>query len=153
MLGYILVNNKVIYSDYGKGDYRENKKLKGNRKTWKNLYSHIWFNRFSYMNEEMFEREREQAQRYLKNKDNRIMEVTKHKIRKRLTKQTGKGVKKNYVTLPSDPSELVDRLTLLIGSKDAGNTGVYNEIVSICDELLKKKIIGKGQYKQFLSNI
>ena len=39
------------------------------------------------------------------------------------------------------------------GSKDAGNTGVYNEMVSICDELLKRKIIGKGQYKQFLSNI
>ena len=65
----------------------------------------------------------------------------------------GKGLKKNYVTLPSDPSELVDRLTLLAGSKDAGNTGVYNEMVSICDELLKRKIIGKGQYKQFLSNI
>ena len=65
----------------------------------------------------------------------------------------GSGLKKDYVTLPSDPSELVDRLTLLAGSKDAGNTGVYNEMVSICDELLKRKIIGKGQYKQFLSNI
>ena len=65
----------------------------------------------------------------------------------------GSGLKKNYVTLPSNPSELVDRLTLLSGSKDAGNTGVYNEMVSICDELLKKKIIGKGQYKEFLNNI
>ena len=65
----------------------------------------------------------------------------------------GSGLKKDYITLPSDPAELVDRLTLLSGSKDAGNTGVYNEMVSICDELLKKKIIGKGQYKQFLSNI
>ena len=65
----------------------------------------------------------------------------------------GSGLKKDYVTLSSDPSELVDRLTLLAGSKDAGNTGVYNEMVSICDELLKRKIIGKGQYKQFLSNI
>ena len=74
-------------------------------------------------------------------------------IVERILNQTGKGVKKNYVTLPSDPTELVNRLELLIGSKDAGNTGVYNEIVSICDELLKKKIIGKGQYKQFLSNI
>ena len=70
-----------------------------------------------------------------------------------LTEETGSGLKKDYITLPSDPTELVDRLTLLAGSKDAGNTGVYNEMVSICDELLKRKIIGKGQYKQFLSNI
>ena len=87
-------------------------------------------------------------------KSSKIPEQYRKKVFKAITKRkTGKGVKENYVTLPSDPAELVDRLTLLTGSKDAGNTGVYNEIVSICDELLKKKIIGKGQYKQFLSNI
>ena len=73
--------------------------------------------------------------------------------KERPTEKTGSGLKKNYVTLPSNPVELIERLELLTGSKDAGNTGVYNEIVSICDELLKKKIIGKGQYHQFLSNI
>ena len=86
------------------------------------------------------------------------------KIKRKMTDETkkiigiyinkkGSGLKKNYVTLPSNPVELIERLELLTGSKDAGNTGVYNEIVSICDELLKKKIIGKGQYRQFLSNI
>ena len=104
----------------------------------------------------MFEKEKNQAKRYLTNRDNRITQETKEKIRQRMKKGEGlkgSGLKKNYVTLPSEPSELVDRLTLLSGSKDAGNTGVYNEMVSICDELLKRKIIGKGQYKQFLSNI
>ena len=154
ILGAILVQSKAIYSNY-KTNPRENKQLKGKKEQWRNLYSHVWFNRFAYMREGngMFEKEKTQAQKYLKHKDNRITESTKNIIRKKLTKQTGEGLKKNYVTLPSDPSELVDRLTLLAGSKDAGNTGVYNEMVSICDELLKKKIIGKGQYKQFLSNI
>ena len=154
-LGNLLTRNVAIYSDYGL-NYKENKNLKKNKESWKNLYSHIWFNRFLYMPDSMFEREKTQAKRYLTNKDNRISEETKNKIRKKLGKteeKTGKGLKKNYVTLPSDPDELVDRLTLLAGSKDAGNTGVYNEMVSICDELLKRKIIGKGQYKQFLSNI
>ena len=154
-LGYILTNNKAIYSDYGL-NYRENYELKSKKNPWKDIYSHIWFNRFLYMNDEMFEKEKKQAKRYLTNKDNRITQETKEKIRQRMKKGEGlkgSGLKKNYVTLPSEPSELVDRLTLLSGSKDAGNTGVYNEMVSICDELLKRKIIGKGQYKQFLSNI
>jgi len=38
--------------------------------------------------------------------------------------------------LPSDPNVLCERLDLLMASKQAGNTGLRNEIVSICDELL-----------------
>ncbi|KAG7297284.1 hypothetical protein JYU34_003936 [Plutella xylostella] len=34
-----------------------------------------------------------------------------------------------------DPNELVERLKLLIASKDAGNTGLDNEIISILEEL------------------
>ena len=41
--------------------------------------------------------------------------------------------------LPSDPNALRERLELLMASKQAGNTGVRNEIVSICDELLRQK--------------
>ena len=41
--------------------------------------------------------------------------------------------------LPSDPNALCERLELLIVSKQAGNTGVRNEIESICDELLRQK--------------
>jgi len=40
-----------------------------------------------------------------------------------------------------DPNELVDRLILLHLSKNAGNTGVHNEMESIIEELLERKII------------
>ena len=164
MLGSILVQSKAIYSNYKKEKPTANYKIKRLTKQWRNLYSHIWFNRFSYMahttsGKEMFEKEKEEATNYLTHKDKRITDETRETIRKELKKieeKIGKGLsktEKNYVTLPSDPTELVDRLTLLAGSKDAGNTSVYNEMVSICDELLKKKIIGKGQYKKFLSTI
>ena len=53
--------------------------------------------------------------------------------------------------LPSDPSALLVRFDLLIASKQAGNTGVQNEIVSICDELLRQKVIDKKQYKNMLA--
>ena len=123
---------------------------------WKHLYSPIWYNRFLYMNKdrlntEIEKKHMEKSLRYSKIKE-KLLPQTLDLINS-ILKQTGSGLKKNYVTLPSNPVELIERLELLIGSKDAGNTGVYNEIVSICDELLKKKIIGKGQYRQFLSNI
>lgn len=41
----------------------------------------------------------------------------------------------------NDPNELVDRLKLLIASRDAGNTGLDNEIISIIEELRESKII------------
>ncbi|KAL4709402.1 hypothetical protein ACJJTC_001198 [Scirpophaga incertulas] len=40
-----------------------------------------------------------------------------------------------------DPNELVERLKLLIASRDAGNTGLHNEIISIIEELRESKII------------
>lgn len=40
-----------------------------------------------------------------------------------------------------DPNELVERLKLLIASRDAGNTGLDNEIISIIEELRESKII------------
>ena len=48
----------------------------------------------------------------------------------------GKGLEEpQTVILPSDPNALLERLDLLLASKAVGNTGVRNEIVSICDEL------------------
>jgi hypothetical protein len=41
----------------------------------------------------------------------------------------------NIKYLPSDPKALFDRLELLLASKEAGNTGLRNELVAICDEL------------------
>ena len=152
-LGYISVLSDVFYNPYtGK-----KKKTIGNTNQWNNIFSHIWDERFAYMSPQMLESERTQKEiSQGKFKPSKIPEQYRKRVissMKKTRKQKGKGLKKDYVTLPSDPSELVDRLTLLAGSKDAGNTGVYNEMVSICDKLLKRKIIGKGQYKQFLSNI
>ena len=39
------------------------------------------------------------------------------------------------VVIPSDPNALLERLHLLVASKEVGHTGVGNELVSICDKL------------------
>ena len=54
------------------------------------------------------------------------------------------------VTIPSDPDALLDRLDILLASKAAGNTGVRNEIVSICDELLRQKVLSRNHYKNLM---
>ena len=64
-------------------------------------------------------------------------------------KYEGKGV----VIIPSDPNALLDRLDLLMASKGAGNTGVRNEIVSICDELKRQQILNVNQYKKLMSSL
>jgi len=43
----------------------------------------------------------------------------------------------------NDPNDLVNRLNLLFASKQAGNTGVSNEISDIIDELFSKAYISK----------
>ena len=64
-------------------------------------------------------------------------------------KYEGTGV----VILPSDAEALLDRLELLFASKGAGNTGLGNEIVSICDELLRQKVLDVNQYKNLMSSL
>jgi len=54
------------------------------------------------------------------------------------------------IVIPSDPNALTERLELLLASKVAGNTGVRNEIVSICDELLRQKEMTKQRYKKLM---
>ena len=51
------------------------------------------------------------------------------------------------IILPSDPIALVERLDILMASKAAVNTGVRNELVSVCDELRKQKLFDKNKYK------
>ena len=51
------------------------------------------------------------------------------------------------IILPYDPIALVERLHILMTSKAAGNTGVRNELVSVCDELLRQKLTDKQKYK------
>ena len=58
---------------------------------------------------------------------------------------TGKGLTAALPTiiLPSDPIALVERLDILTASKAAGNKDGRNELVSVCDELLRHKLIDK----------
>ena len=51
------------------------------------------------------------------------------------------------IILPCDPITLVERLDILMVSKAAENTGVRNELVSVCDELLRQNLIDKQKYK------
>ena len=57
------------------------------------------------------------------------------------------------IILPSDPNALLDRLDILMASKAAGNTGVRNELVSICDELKRQKVIDANTYKKLMSTL
>ena len=57
----------------------------------------------------------------------------------------GQGTK--TVVIPSDPNALLEKFDLLMASKEAGNTGTRNELVSICDELLRQRVISKTNIK------
>ena len=62
---------------------------------------------------------------------------------------TGKGTTPSVpsIILSCDPITLLERLYILMASKAAGNTGVRNELVSVCDELLRQNLIDKHKYK------
>ena len=62
---------------------------------------------------------------------------------------TGNGLTPSVpaIILPCDPIALVERLDILMGSKAAGNTGVRNELVSVCDEWLRQNLIDKHKCK------
>jgi len=66
------------------------------------------------------------------------------KAKRQQKKKQGKGF------LPSNPSALCERLELLMASKQAGNTGLRNEIVCICDELLRQKNLSRDAYKNLM---
>ena len=53
----------------------------------------------------------------------------------------------NVIYLPSDPDALFERLELLLASKQAGNTGLRNESVAICDELKRLGKLTDDEYK------
>ena len=61
----------------------------------------------------------------------------------------GEGV----VIMSSDPNALLERLDLLLASQKAGNTGVGNELVSICDKLKRQGVLDTTAYKKLNSII
>ena len=62
---------------------------------------------------------------------------------------TGNGMTPSVPTiiLPCDPIAVVETLDILMTSKDAGNRGVRNELVSVCDEMLRHNLTDKHKYK------
>ena len=62
---------------------------------------------------------------------------------------TGNGLAPSIPTiiLLYDPTALEERLDIRMARKTAGNTGVRNELVSVCDELLRQNLIDKDKYK------
>ena len=64
-------------------------------------------------------------------------------------KYEGEGV----VVIPSDPNALLEKLDLLLSSKEAGHTGVENALVSIFDELKRQGVLSSESYKKLISNI
>ena len=63
--------------------------------------------------------------------------------------RTGRGA----VFLPSDPNALVKMLQVRFASYNAGNNGVVNEIVAICDELLRQGVLDKEKYKTMMAQL
>ena len=47
----------------------------------------------------------------------------------------------SIIILPSYRVALVERIDILMASKAAGNTGVRNEFVSVCDQLLRQNVL------------
>ena len=56
---------------------------------------------------------------------------------------TGNGITTSVPTiiLPCYHIAFVERLDILMARKAAGNTGVKNELVSVCDEMLRQNLI------------
>ena len=60
---------------------------------------------------------------------------------------------KRVVVIPGNPNALLERLELLLASKEAGHTGVGNELVSICDELKRQVVLDPKSHKKIISFI
>ena len=67
----------------------------------------------------------------------------------------GRGRPKQYpdTKIVTNADEIMDDLNILLASKNAGNTGVDNEINSALDALRKYKVINNDQYKIMYKNI
>src|SRR5271163_238340 len=70
-----------------------------------------------------------------------------------IKQKTGKGIKNTNVVYYNSPDELCEKLRLRDASKQAGNTGVNNDINAILDELLKIGHIDKETFNKLYKNI
>ena len=74
--------------------------------------------------------------------------VNWNKLLRFIWKNSKEYEEKGVVVIPSDPNALFERIDLLLTSKEAGNTGVENEAVTICDELKRQDHLDTRSYKK-----
>jgi len=98
--------------------------------------------------ETLYERKSFKWKKFIKPIWDEYEKKTKQKAKRKAKRQHKKTQGQGF--LPSDPNALCERLALLMASKQAGNTGLRNEIVSICDELLRQKILSRDAYKNLM---
>ena len=127
--GRILKQTNTIYQ---KNNPNQNRAKSSGGNKWNKLIKPIWED----IKQQKKEKEKE------KETDEEYEEYT-------LPSTSGTGLK----ILPSDPNALIDRFDLLFSSKNAGHTGVRNEIVSILDELKRQGVLKTNEYKKLNSLI
>ena len=80
-------------------------------------------------------------------------EGLKRKKKKLVKPKRGRGRPKTDNSMVyNTPEDLIQKLTEFMSAYSAGNSGVYNTIVEILDELLNKKIICKQEYDNIYDN-
>ena len=127
-----LKNNEI--GSYGKADSRNHKWKNYLKKTWDKIKSEIP-KQPKQPKESKESKKSKESRRGKKHQEDPII--------------TGDGL----VVLSGDPNALLERLDLLLASKEAGHTGVRNELVSICDELKRMGVINNETYKKLNSII
>jgi len=68
----------------------------------------------------------------------------------------GSGIRRDYtIKYFKDPAELVDRLSVVMASIDAGNSSLAsrNECAEILQHLLVSQVISKSEYSQLMKKI
>ena len=118
---------------------------------WSNVFSHIWFNRFQYIQEEEILKNDElknDAIKLLKRNHIKTTDETKKIIREIIEGPKPSTSGTGLTILPNDPNALIERFDLLLASQNAGHTGVRNELVSIFDELKRQGVINNDTYKK-----
>jgi len=93
-----------------------------------------------------------QSQKKTLEKYKESLVTAKKSIKKFVLSKGGKGLGSSTIYY-SNPNELVDKFVLLDAAKQAGNTGVDNDLNSILDELLKIGCIDKTTFDKFYRNI
>ena len=79
-----------------------------------------------------------------------MREIWDHRDEYDREEQLGQGLP-NPVVIPSDPNALIERMDLLFSSKNAGHSNVRNELVGICDELLRQNVFSRDNYEHIMT--